>query len=102
MKKIYLLSDADGLQWCPYNSLDELKKRFFNKWEIEQRRYKDSVKDHTVWCIEFNSRKYWFDWWYGDFRMFERENELDAIDFEEYQKHWIKRKEIKKDFLYRK
>lgn len=104
MKKIYLLCDSDWLQEIS-KTKKELKKLFFENYK--HRRSLDKVKEYTVRAIEYNGRKYDYDWWYWDFWMFEKSKKLEnwnvneCIEYDDYSKYWIVQKELKKDFLYK-
>lgn len=99
MKKIYLLCDSDWLQEIEQTK-KELKKSFFKNWKTRWNWLK--AKEYTIREIEYDDKKYDYDWWYGDFWIFEKWNDDNMIDYDEYEKYGIVQKEIKKDFLYLK
>lgn len=100
MKKVYLLSDGDWLQEIA-TTKKELRSLFFSN--ASTRRCWLKAKEYNVRLIEYNGKKYDYDWWYWDFFMFEKWKELeDYIEYDDYDKYGIKQKELKKDFLYLK
>lgn len=104
MKKVYLLCNSDGLQEIA-TTKKELRSLFFSNWKF--RRDGIKAKEYTVRTVEYDSKKYDYDWWYGDFWMCKRnlkdiEDTSDVIEYDDYTKYWIVQKELKKDFLYLK
>lgn len=100
MKKVYLLSDGDWLQEIA-TTKKELRSLFFSN--ASSRRSGLKAKEYNVRLIEYNGKKYDYDWWYWDFFVFEKWKELeDYIEYDDYDKYEIKQKELKKDFLYLK
>lgn len=99
MKKIFLLTDADWLK-AIWKTKKELKKEFKNN--RKSRWYLDKIKEYTIWKYVYDGEKYDYDWWYGDFWIFEKWNDDNLIDYDDYEKYGIIAKEIKKDFLYLK
>lgn len=102
MKKIYLLCDADWLK-AIWKTKKELKTEFINnykKWWYENR-----LKNYNVYCIYYDWKRFDYDWWYGDFWIFEKDltdidNMEHIIEYDDYNDYGIVQKEIKKDFLY--
>lgn len=105
MKKIYLLCDSDWLQEIA-KTKKELRKSFFENWKTRRNWLK--AKEYTIREIEYDDKKYDYDWWYGDFWIFEKNKVLENwnvdefIEYDDYSKYWIVQKELKKDFLYLK
>lgn len=105
MKKIYLLCDSDWLQEIA-KTKKELRKSFFENWKTRRNWLK--AKEYTIRKIGYDDKKYDYDWWYGDFWIFEKNKVLENwnvnefIEYDDYSKYWIVQKELKKDFLYLK
>ena len=104
MKKIYLLCDSDGLQGIG-RTKKELRNLFFENWKTRWNWLK--VKEYMVREIEYDDKKYDYDWWYGDFWIYEKDltdidNMEHVIEYDDYKDYWIICKELKKDFLYLK
>ena len=102
MKEIFILTDGDWLQEIA-TTKKELKKLFFENWKT--RWNLDHVKDYVVEKITYDGKKFWYDRWYWDFRMYEKwltdiDNMEHVIEYDDYDDYWIICKELKKDFLY--
>lgn len=105
MKKIYIITDSDWLRDEPCFNKKEIKKMFEknnkNRWHWNK------IKEYTIYEIKYDSKKFDYDWWYWDFRIYEKDltdidNMEHVIDFDDYKDYWIICKELKKDFLYLK
>jgi len=104
MKKIYLLTDSDWLKIIAKNK-KELKKEFRDN--RKSRWYLDKIKEYNVREYTYDDKKYDYDWWYWDFRIYEKDltdidNMEHIIEYDDYKDYGIIAKEIKKDFLYLK
>lgn len=97
MKNYILCEDI----YCSYfardkkDLLDYIKEHYkrWDHWRL------DSMQDFSIRDIEYNSRKIKVDDFFWDIIAIDKKTEED-IDFDEYEKFWIKTKQINKDFLY--
>lgn len=104
MKKIYLLFDSDWLQEIAQTK-KELRKSFFENRKTRRNWLK--AKEYTTRKIEYDGKIYDYDWWYWDFRIYEKDltdidNMEHTIEYDDYKDYGIICKELKKDFLYLK
>ena len=99
MKKIeYLIIDKFyGDPVCLSNSKKEIKKDL-KSW-IDWKRY-TWYNDFRIFKYEYDPKKVYSYLDFYDFFFYDKENDNQIEYYEEFEKYWIKQKEIKKDFLY--
>lgn len=97
MKNFILCEDV----YCTYFARDKKDlldyiKEHYRKWDYWRF---ESMQDFTIRDIEYNARKIDVDNFFWDIIATDKKTD-ESIDFNDYEKFWIKTKEIKKDFLY--
>lgn len=86
---LYLAKDKKSL-------IDWIKQYTQDMWL----KHEEELRDLHVRTIEFNAKKVYIDHAMdGDIYAIDKKTD-EIIEYNDYEKNWIKDKEIKKDFLY--
>jgi hypothetical protein len=99
--KYFLISNNDFTCYWSSDNLKDIIKRYYKELSYKNRNY-HKFNDFSIYRISYNSKRieidYWMDWY---LYFIDKSNNLE-IDYNDFDKYWIKQKEIKKDFLYHK
>lgn len=99
--KYFLISNNDFTCYWSSDILKDIIKRYYKELSYKNRNnYDYKFNDFSIYRISYNPKRIEIDYgmdWYLYF--LDLENDI-LIDWDNYDKYWIKQKEIKKDFLY--
>jgi len=99
--KFFLISNNDFTCYGSSDNLKDIIKRYYKELSYKNRNY-HKFNDFSIYRISYNPKRieidYWMDWY---LYFIDKSNDLE-IDYNDFDKYWIKQKEIKKDFLYSK
>ena len=97
--KYFLISNNDFTCYWSSDNLKDIIKRYYKDLSYKNRNY-HKFNDFSIYIISYNQKRieidYWMDWY---LYFIDKSNDLE-IDYNDFDKYWIKQKEIKKDFLY--
>jgi len=99
--KYFIISNNDFTCYWSSDILKDIIKRYYKELSYKNRNYY-KFNDFSIYRISYNPKRieidYWMDWY---LYFIDKSNDLE-IDYNDFDKYWIKQKEIKKDFLYSK
>lgn len=101
--KYFLISNNDFTCYWSSDNLKDIIKRYYKELSYKNRIYNDyKFNDFSIYRISYNPKRieidYWMDWY---LYFIDKSNDLE-IDYNDFDKYWIKQNEIKYDFLFHK
>ena len=101
MKKYFLISNSDFTCEKSSDNLKDIIKSYYNEINYRIKNYWScEYNEFSIYKFLYNSKKididYGMDW---SIYFIDKLKEIE-IEYEDFEKYWIKQKEIKKDFLY--
>ena len=101
MKKYFLISNSDFTCEKSSDNLKDIIKSYYNEINYRIKNYWScEYNEFSIYEFLYNSKKididYGMDW---SIYFIDKLKEIE-IEYEDFEKYWIKQKEIKKDFLY--
>lgn len=101
--KYFLISNNDFSCYWSSDNIKDIIKRYYKELSYKNRNnYDYKFNDFSIYRISYNPKRIEIDYgmdWYLYFLDLENDN---LIDWDNYEKFWIKQKEIKYDFLFNK
>lgn len=101
MKKYFLISNSDFTCENSSDNLKDIIKIYYNEINYRIKNYWScEYNEFSIYKFLYNSKKIEID--YGmdrEIYILDKKND-NLIDYKDFDKYWIKQKEIVKDFLY--